>query len=89
MLRIFFCSCNKQLTYLLVCFRLKSEKRLLIFVINLLSLPHSNGEVSEWLNEQTWKVCVRDDRTEGSNPSLSANVDSHQCLIRDLDASII
>gem|GEM_PF-2444845 len=28
--------------------------------------------MSEWSNEQTWKVCIRDDCIEGSNPSLSA-----------------
>ena len=31
----------------------------------------SFGEMSEWLKEHAWKVCVRK-RTEGSNPSLSA-----------------
>ncbi len=31
------------------------------------------GEMSEWLKEHAWKVCVRQ-RTEGSNPSLSANI---------------
>ena len=31
----------------------------------------SFGEVSEWLKEHAWKVCVRQ-RTEGSNPSLTA-----------------
>ena len=30
------------------------------------------GEVSEWLKEHAWKVCIRQ-RIEGSNPSLSAN----------------
>ena len=29
------------------------------------------GEVSEWLKEHAWKVCMRQ-RIEGSNPSLSA-----------------
>ena len=29
------------------------------------------GEVSEWLKEHAWKVCIRQ-RIEGSNPSLSA-----------------
>ncbi len=32
------------------------------------------GEVSEWSKEHAWKVCVRHKRTEGSNPSLSANL---------------
>ena len=30
-----------------------------------------SGEVSEWSKEHAWKVCVRQ-RTEGSNPSLTA-----------------
>ena len=30
------------------------------------------GEVSERFKEHAWKVCVRQKRTEGSNPSLSA-----------------
>ncbi|PRD56237.1 hypothetical protein C5749_02935 [Sphingobacterium gobiense] len=34
------------------------------------------GKVSEWSNEQTWKVCIRDDCIEGSNPSLSAELQS-------------
>ena len=29
------------------------------------------GELSEWLKEHAWKVCIRQ-RIEGSNPSLSA-----------------
>ena len=32
----------------------------------------SFGEVSERFKEHAWKVCVRQNRTEGSNPSLSA-----------------
>ena len=31
------------------------------------------GEVSEWLKEHAWKVCIRQ-RIEGSNPSLSAKI---------------
>ncbi len=31
------------------------------------------GELSEWLKEHAWKVCIRQ-RIEGSNPSLSANI---------------
>ena len=31
----------------------------------------SFGEVSEWLKEHAWKVCIRQ-RIEGSNPSLTA-----------------
>ena len=34
----------------------------------------ASGEVSERLKEHAWKVCVRQKRTEGSNPSLSANL---------------
>ncbi len=30
------------------------------------------GEVLEWLKRHAWKACVRQKRTEGSNPSLSA-----------------
>ena len=30
------------------------------------------GEVSEWLKEHAWKVCIRQKCIEGSNPSLSA-----------------
>ena len=33
---------------------------------------NDKGEVSEWLKEHAWKACVRQKRTEGSNPSLSA-----------------
>ena len=32
----------------------------------------STGQVSEWSKEHDWKSCVRQKRTEGSNPSLSA-----------------
>ena len=32
-----------------------------------------SGEVSEWSKEHAWKVCVRQ-RTEGSNPSLTATL---------------
>ncbi len=30
-----------------------------------------HGQVSEWSKEHDWKSCVRQKRTEGSNPSLS------------------
>ena len=30
------------------------------------------GEVTEWSKVRDWKSRVRDERTEGSNPSLSA-----------------
>ncbi len=31
-----------------------------------------NGEMSEWLKEHAWKVCIPLKGIEGSNPSLSA-----------------
>jgi hypothetical protein len=37
--------------------------------ISIQSRP--SGEVSEWLKEHAWKVCIRK-RIEGSNPSFSA-----------------
>jgi hypothetical protein len=36
-------------------------------------LKSNIGEVSEWLKEHAWKVCIRQ-RIEGSNPSLSAKL---------------
>ena len=36
-------------------------------------LRDCSGEVTEWLKVHDWKSCVRDERTEGSNPSLSAS----------------
>jgi hypothetical protein len=30
------------------------------------------GEVSEWLKEHAWKVCIRQKCIAGSNPALSA-----------------
>ena len=36
-----------------------------------LNKESKNGEVSEWLKEHAWKVCIRQ-RIEGSNPSLTA-----------------
>ena len=33
---------------------------------------HSTGEMSEWLKEHAWKVCLRQKRNVGSNPTLSA-----------------
>ncbi len=30
------------------------------------------GEVAEWSKAHAWKVCVRQKRTKGSNPFLSA-----------------
>ena len=35
-------------------------------------VPIPQGRVSEWSNEHDWKSCVRQKRTEGSNPSPSA-----------------
>ena len=31
------------------------------------------GEVAEWSKAHAWKVCVRQKRTKGSNPFLSAS----------------
>ena len=33
--------------------------------------PRQYGEVSEWLKEHAWKVCIRQ-RIGGSNPPLTA-----------------
>ena len=33
---------------------------------------HPSGEVSEWLKEHAWKVCIRQKCIEGSNPFPSA-----------------
>ena len=33
----------------------------------------NSGEMSEWLKEHAWKVCIRE-RIEGSNPSLSTKI---------------
>ena len=35
-------------------------------------IREQKGEVSEWLKEHAWKVCVGLYPTEGSNPSLTA-----------------
>jgi len=37
--------------------------------------------VPEWLNGHAWKVCVRDERTAGSNPALSASTASQQGML--------
>ena len=42
------------------------------FLICSVSNFGCSGEVSEWPKEHAWKACVRQ-RTEGSNPSLSAS----------------
>ena len=34
--------------------------------------PCKIGELSEWLKEHAWKVCIPLKGIEGSNPSLSA-----------------
>ena len=39
--------------------------------LNTLNHRPKFGEVSEWLKEHAWKVCIRQ-RIEGSNPSLTA-----------------
>ncbi len=38
-----------------------------------------DGEMSEWLKEHAWKVCIRLYRIEGSNPSLSARNNGDLC----------
>ena len=35
---------------------------------------HFTGEVSEWLKEHAWKVCIGQKPIGGSNPPLSAKV---------------
>ena len=45
------------------CVRLAEQSQLVVTM--------SFGEVSEWLKEHAWKVCIRQ-RIEGSNPSLTA-----------------
>ena len=32
-----------------------------------------DGELAEWSKAHDWKSCVRDERTQGSNPCLTAN----------------
>ena len=53
--------------------------RLLRCPASWFNLARFLGEVSERLKEHAWKVCVRQKRTEGSNPSLSAKL---FCLLR-------
>ena len=38
-----------------------------------LFLQPSKGDLSEWLKEHAWKVCILQKGIEGSNPSLSAS----------------
>gem|GEM_PF-3247186 len=33
-----------------------------------------NGDLSEWLKEHAWKVCIPLKGIEGSNPSVSAKM---------------
>ena len=33
-----------------------------------------NGEVAEWSKAHAWKVCIRQKRIVGSNPTLSASI---------------
>ncbi len=40
--------------------------------ISSVGIREQKGEVSEWLKEHAWKVCVGLYPTEGSNPSLTA-----------------
>ena len=51
----------------------KSKKNIVISKKNCnLASCKDNREVSEWLKEHAWKVCIRQKRIEGSNPFLSA-----------------
>ena len=54
-------------------FALRDEKTMEGLFSIILAPAVRYGEVSERLKEHAWKVCVRQKRTEGSNPSLSAN----------------
>ena len=51
--------------WLAICLTLEYIPRASIF-------GAATGRVSEWSNEHDWKSCVRQKRTEGSNPSPSA-----------------
>lgn len=33
----------------------------------------TSGEMAEWLKAHAWKVCIRQKRIVGSNPTRSAN----------------
>ena len=44
----------------------------------MIRLCGSFGEVPEWSIGLAWKACVRQKRTEGSNPSLSASLRSQR-----------
>ena len=46
----------------------------LIFLSQTAKLPPGNdsGQVAEWLKAHAWKACVRQKRTEGSNPPVRA-----------------
>ncbi len=48
------------------------------------SRQYANGQVSEWSKEHDWKSCVRQNRTEGSNPSLSAEKAHNSMVYVDL-----
>ena len=51
----------------------KNKKNIVISKKNCnLASCKDNREVSEWLKEHAWKVCIRQKRIEGSNPFLSA-----------------
>ena len=51
--------------------RSHKHTELIKVTISRLNKRSKNGEVSEWLKEHAWKVCIRQ-RIEGSNPSLTA-----------------
>ena len=52
----------------LFCLAFKIEKEELCVSLP----PLVQGDVSEWLKEHAWKVCIRQKRIESSNLSVSA-----------------
>ena len=45
--------------------------------------PGENGDLSEWLKEHAWKVCIPLKGIEGSNPSVSADtMNAHSSWLR-------
>src|SRR5436190_20034473 len=43
--------------------------------------PLKIGDLSEWLKEHAWKVCIPQKGIEGSNPSVSAGYFARRCKI--------
>jgi hypothetical protein len=54
------------------------------FCVNLPPCRKANGDLSEWLKEHAWKVCIPQKGIEGSNPSVSAFI-STQIFYDDYD----